>query len=578
MASLGSLVIELAANTARLQGDLGRGVNMLEGFARRAKSVVGVLGVGVGAGGAVGLFAGLAKQAIELGDELQKGAQRAGVSASTFSQLAAAAKQADVDIGSLSLALKNMQVAISTAAQGGKEAQSAFRQLGIDLDTLRGAKADEQLKIIADALKRVPDPAERARLGTAALGKAYLDLVPLLDQGRQGITALVEEQKKLGTLNDEQIKALSDADDALKKLSTTWTNFTALITAKAAPELTKLVNILTTISTLQKEQDQNRGFFSGPLPSAVRTFSRIREELAHQERLDAIERRGGGGRGSRRDNRGFNEAYGEMLRLDEATRQARESTGILKQVNPQIRLEFERGEEYLRDLQRYQQELDDLQPFDLNEIEAKKVVFKQSLGEMSEFAKQAAADMQSVFAQFLFDPFSHGVRGMLKDFVDVIRRMVAEAAAAKILGPKSKGGLGLADLITGGIDGLFGGARGNSIVQGEHDWLGKIIKGAGSIFGTIFGGPRAMGGPVSAGVSYLVGERGPERFVPGTSGFIVPNGAGGTITFAPTYNIDARGATTDLIDALPAVLRANNEALRADILDQLSRRPPPSRR
>lgn len=40
--------------------------------------------------------------------------------------------------------------------------------------------------------------------------------------------------------------------------------------------------------------------------------------------------------------------------------------------------------------------------------------------------------------------------------------------------------------------------------------------------------PRAGGGPVSAGSPYMVGERGPELFVPSASGTIVPHGAGGT--------------------------------------------------
>jgi hypothetical protein len=40
--------------------------------------------------------------------------------------------------------------------------------------------------------------------------------------------------------------------------------------------------------------------------------------------------------------------------------------------------------------------------------------------------------------------------------------------------------------------------------------------------------PRASGGPVSAGSSYLVGERGPELFVPGASGSILPS-AGGVV-------------------------------------------------
>jgi hypothetical protein len=43
-------------------------------------------------------------------------------------------------------------------------------------------------------------------------------------------------------------------------------------------------------------------------------------------------------------------------------------------------------------------------------------------------------------------------------------------------------------------------------------------------------GTRAMGGPVAGGSTYLVGERGPELFTPGTSGSITPNNAlgGGT--------------------------------------------------
>jgi hypothetical protein len=42
-------------------------------------------------------------------------------------------------------------------------------------------------------------------------------------------------------------------------------------------------------------------------------------------------------------------------------------------------------------------------------------------------------------------------------------------------------------------------------------------------------GFRAAGGPVSAGSMYMVGEKGPEMFVPGQSGRIVPNGGGGNV-------------------------------------------------
>lgn len=57
------------------------------------------------------------------------------------------------------------------------------------------------------------------------------------------------------------------------------------------------------------------------------------------------------------------------------------------------------------------------------------------------------------------------------------------------------------------------------------------IQGSGLLPSGSFAGRRALGGPVMAGGSYLVGENGPEIFTPGSSGSITPNGAiGGNIT------------------------------------------------
>lgn len=76
-----------------------------------------------------------------------------------------------------------------------------------------------------------------------------------------------------------------------------------------------------------------------------------------------------------------------------------------------------------------------------------------------------------------------------------------------------------------------------------------------SLFASLFTG-KALGGPVMAGSPYMVGERGPEIFVPQTSGMIVPNNVasamgtgGGTLTFAPT--IVSNGASQqDMIAAM----------------------------
>lgn len=83
------------------------------------------------------------------------------------------------------------------------------------------------------------------------------------------------------------------------------------------------------------------------------------------------------------------------------------------------------------------------------------------------------------------------------------------------------------------------------------------LAGGGGIFSGLIKG-RASGGPVSGGTPYVVGERGPELFVPRSSGTIVPNAArasgGGAIVI--NMPVDARGAQMGVADQIDAKLRA----------------------
>lgn len=91
--------------------------------------------------------------------------------------------------------------------------------------------------------------------------------------------------------------------------------------------------------------------------------------------------------------------------------------------------------------------------------------------------------------------------------------------------------------------------------------------------GTFLSGMRAEGGPVNAGGAYMVGEKGPELFVPGSSGSIVPNGAmggggggGGTVVNL-SYNI-ASGVTRA---ELKPILEQQRAQLRREIPDAVRR-------
>jgi hypothetical protein len=64
--------------------------------------------------------------------------------------------------------------------------------------------------------------------------------------------------------------------------------------------------------------------------------------------------------------------------------------------------------------------------------------------------------------------------------------------------------------------------------QGGGSFGAGVLNGLGSLIASALGAPgRATGGPVSAGRPYLVGENGPELFVP-PSGGRIERGGGGT--------------------------------------------------
>lgn len=103
--------------------------------------------------------------------------------------------------------------------------------------------------------------------------------------------------------------------------------------------------------------------------------------------------------------------------------------------------------------------------------------------------------------------------------------------------------VGLIGGVVSGIKSMIDLVRNNPLVEG----ISGIISGA-------FGGGRASGGSVTAGTTYLVGEKGAELFTPNTSGTIIPNnalgGKGATINLTVNGAIDPEGTARTIIDVL----------------------------
>ena len=76
----------------------------------------------------------------------------------------------------------------------------------------------------------------------------------------------------------------------------------------------------------------------------------------------------------------------------------------------------------------------------------------------------------------------------------------------------------------------------------------------------VFGGGNALGGAARAGVGYLIGERGPEMFFPGETGYVAPirmGAGGGGDGNAITINLHANGINDPgrLVDMIDTELR-----------------------
>lgn len=145
----------------------------------------------------------------------------------------------------------------------------------------------------------------------------------------------------------------------------------------------------------------------------------------------------------------------------------------------------------------------------------------EKLEELDTFAKKAAENIQDSFADFLFDPFDNGLKGMLQGFGDTLRRIIAEAAAADIA--KSLFG----DLVKGGSgSGFLGGA-----LTKIGDLFGFANGGVMTSAGPLKLSSYATGGIASSPQLALFGEGSrPEAFVPLPDGRNIPvrmQGGGG---------------------------------------------------
>ena len=206
---------------------------------------------GVAAG--IGALAALTKQAINSADELYKMSQRIGVSVESLSTLKYAADLSDLSMEQLQASLKKLSVNLYDVAHGqGKDAAAAFNELGLNLTDAsgKGKLTEDVLLDVAEKFSVMGDGAEKSAIAVKLFGKSGLDMIPFLNQGKDGIKALTNEAEKLGLKMTTEFAQKAEAfNDSLTTMNYMTKGVGVTIAQQLMPTLFSLSGSLTTLAT-----------------------------------------------------------------------------------------------------------------------------------------------------------------------------------------------------------------------------------------------------------------------------------------------------------------------------------------
>jgi lambda family phage tail tape measure protein len=196
-----------------------------------AGASIAALGVGMSA---------LVMPVARVGDEFLKLSQKTGVSVEALTALDYAAKLSDVTTEGLTKALQKLSVAMFETQVNGQEGSAALKALGVSATDAHGQirPTEAVLLDLAEKFADMPDGADKAALAIKLLGKEGLAIIPFLNQGREGITALMEEAQRLGLVISEDVARASEVfNDNLTRLSAIFEGVQRQIGAAVIPIL-----------------------------------------------------------------------------------------------------------------------------------------------------------------------------------------------------------------------------------------------------------------------------------------------------------------------------------------------------
>lgn len=228
---VGSSVV---AATSGMEG----GFTSLQGVITTTTSSLGPVGIAIGAvvgpllGGAAALAA-FGQTATDTGVNIGKIQRLTGMAAGEASTFAYAAQQTGVDVDGLGKAIKGM-------SQNLEKNPDRFAAMGVAVRDASG-QLRPMYDILGDVAARfqgMEDGPEKVALATSLFGKSGMDLIPMLNAGKDGLQGYREEAEKYGLIMDDAgIAKAREVKGAQKDLAAAWQGFQVQLGQEVLPIL-----------------------------------------------------------------------------------------------------------------------------------------------------------------------------------------------------------------------------------------------------------------------------------------------------------------------------------------------------
>ena len=194
---------------------LDRKADGLNGTFGKIKSGAGTMSGALGAlvpAVAIGGLATLAKGSIDAADNLNDLSQRTGVSVESLSKFGAAADDSGSSVDEVAKAMGKLGKGIVDPAS---KANEALKSIGISSTDASGKirSMDQIMLDVADRFAKMPDGAQKTALAMELFGKSGMNLIPMLNQGRDALS------KYNATITTEGAQAADKFNDSLNEIA-----------------------------------------------------------------------------------------------------------------------------------------------------------------------------------------------------------------------------------------------------------------------------------------------------------------------------------------------------------------------